>query len=164
MATTTFQDITLQSRAAMANKDNELKDLGYSLIENNGLQEMLDKQKQLQKRLGYDFSNMSIVECANYLIYNKHCLDDELGELLDALGGKLGNASWKTWKSANAELKSKKLTDLSKDEMTELKYEAIDVLHFVFNIFIAIGMDASEIQGMYISKNQENHKRQDENY
>lgn len=148
----------------MANKDNELKDLKYDLVRSEGISEMLELQLNLQQRLGYDFKNMPIADVANYLIYNKHCLDDELGELLDALGGNLGNAGWKTWKKQHSLFNQLRVADLTEDEVTELKYEAIDVLHFVLNIFLAIGMTGEEVHGMYVAKNAENHNRQNNGY
>jgi hypothetical protein len=148
----------------MANKDNTLSGLGYLKRHSDDIQLLLDKQNELQKRLGHDFKSMSIQEVAMYCIYNKHCLDDEIGEFMDALGGPYGNASWKTWKVQHSDMRFMRIKDLTEEHITELKYEAIDILHFVLNFFNAIQMDSSEVLGMYLSKNKENHARQERKY
>ena len=42
--------------------------------------------------------------------------------------------------------------------------ELIDMLHFFLNICLALGLDADNLYDMYMAKNKENHKRQDEGY
>ena len=148
----------------MANKDNTLAHLVADSQFADQFETVFDLQLKLQKRLGVDFSNMSISHIAEYCIYNNHCMSDEQGEFLDSLGGKDGNASWKHWKAANQEMKNKKFSDLSNVEILEAKYEVVDMFHFFINYALSIGMTGSELFNMYVAKNQENHKRQDENY
>jgi len=74
------------------------------------------------------------------------------------------NAAWKPWKSTNAEIRQKRLSDLSEGDLKELKMEWIDVMHFVFNAGLAIGVTPKEFYNYYLSKNEENWNRQKNNY
>lgn len=42
--------------------------------------------------------------------------------------------------------------------------EAIDIQHFVFNLFILLGVDAEEVYRLYIAKNDINRERQERGY
>ena len=44
------------------------------------------------------------------------------------------------------------------------KNEIVDIIHFIVNLSLAVGMDASEMYNRYYDKNKENIKRQDDNY
>lgn len=148
----------------MANKDNTLAHLGTNKIEAPALAEMFKLQMGLQERLGSWSDNPTIGEVADFCMFNKHALEDELSEFMDALGGNAGNAGWKKWKSMHSEIKNMHLSDLSDLEMLELKYEFVDMMHFIINFALIIGMSAEEVAGMYLNKNAENHNRQDNNY
>lgn len=149
----------------MANKDNELKNLKWENEEAEQWSEIFDMQKELQIRLGFDFTKMSTYEVAKFCMENKHAFDDEFGEMMDALGGEdLGNAAWKHWKKKNEIARQRRISQLSEGDMIELKYEFIDMLHFFINFGLAIGITGEEVYNMYKAKNRENHKRQDRNY
>lgn len=156
----------------MANVDNDCANLAHKNIKVDdkaleALQKIFDRQLILETRLGYFFEKMTIAQVADFLIYNQHCLTDEFGELLDALGGikdGIGNAGWKKWKKDNDKAHSMKLKDLSESDLVNLKYEYVDKLHFFINAGLAIGITAKEMFQMYIAKNDENHARQDRNY
>lgn len=148
----------------MANKDNTLAHLGQDKIDAPALTRMFELQKDLQDRLGSWGNNPTIGDVADFCMFNKHALEDELSEFMDALGGNDGNAGWKKWKSKHSEVKNKTLSDLSNEELLELKYEFVDIMHFVINFALIIGMDAEEVAGMYLLKNKENNNRQDNSY
>ena len=96
-----------------------------------------------------------------------HAIIDELHEMMDAVGGiedGKGNAAWKPWKSTNPEIRKQKLSDLTPGDLKELKMEWIDVMHFVFNAGLAIGVTPNEFYNLYLSKNEENWNRQKNNY
>jgi len=96
-----------------------------------------------------------------------HAIIDELHEMVDAVGGiedGVGNAAWKPWKSKNPEIRKQKLSDLTPGDLKELKMEWIDVMHFVFNAGLAIGVSPKEFYNYYLSKNEENWNRQENNY
>lgn len=69
----------------------------------------------------------------------------ELAEIIDA-------AQFKHWKKAKP---------INREA---LKMEWIDMLHFVIEGMLILGMDADEIAKMYSWKNSENHNRQDKGY
>lgn len=158
----------------MANTDNKCKDLevrdfyseqGYN--SNSSLADLYDLQAKTQemyfsKQGRKQFSEFTIGDLVDFLMINNHAIIDELHEMMDAVGGisdGVGNAAWKPWKSANTEIRHKKLSDLSESDLKELKMEFIDVMHFVFNAGLAIGVTPSELYNYYLSKNEENWNR-----
>ena len=48
--------------------------------------------------------------------------------------------------------------------MQKAKKEYIEVLHFVANIGVALHLSEEDIMNMYMNKNKENVRRQDEGY
>lgn len=141
------------------------------------LQAMLDMQKSLQVRLAKDKpgTNMhpddleTAGEVLTWLRNNKDYIDDEFRELLTSLGGmsngeKAASAVWKPWKAEHEEKFGKNIRDLSDKDQLEIKFEMIDILHFVLNMFHGLGMDAEEIFKLYYLKNAENFARQDRGY
>lgn len=164
----------------MANTDNQCKDLtvkdwysekGYT-ADNSSLQDLYDLQAKTQQ-MYFDsqdrkpFSEFTIGDVVDFLLLTEHAIIDELHEMIDAVGGikdGVGNAAWKPWKSANKETRAKKLSDLSPGDMKELKMEWIDVMHFVFNAGLAIGVTPNEFYNYYISKNEENWNREKRGY
>tara|TARA_R110002020_G_scaffold54690_6_gene152294 strand:+ start:1848 stop:2381 length:534 start_codon:yes stop_codon:yes gene_type:complete len=177
----------------MAKFENECKDLPIEskhteLGEKDGWIEMYNHQKKMQEEVyGYDFDSMSIKRVIEFLFWNNHALNDEIHELMDAVGGindgiKIvpnkplskkeelsemvgkGNAAWKPWKRANELYRHVKLKDLSENDRKELEFEYADILHFVFNIGIVLGITPERAYDLYMAKAKENIKRQNENY
>ena len=154
----------------MANSDNvcanlEVKDYFNETSDTLGL--IVEKQKELQKKLGFDFDGWTIKEIADFWMVNKHAMSDELNEMFDALGGinqGIGSAAWKYWKSDNKKAKTMKISDLSDSDKLELFYEWIDGLHFYLNFAISIGLNSRDIVNLYMAKNAENHDRQNRGY
>ena len=159
----------------MANIDNTCKDLvirdyykenGYD-DSDSSLTDLYNLQAKTQnmyfsKQGSKPFSDFNIGDVVDFLMMTNHAIIDELHEMMDAVGGikdGVGNAAWKPWKSANSEIRKKKLSDLSKDDLKELKMEWIDVVHFVFNAGLAIGITPKEFYNYYLSKNDENWAR-----
>jgi hypothetical protein len=164
----------------MANTDNKCKDLevrdyfaenGYEHSKNS-LEDLYSLQAQTQdmyfKKQGRKpFSDFTIGDVVDFLMITNHAIIDELHEMMDAVGGiedGVGNAAWKPWKSTNPEIRKKKLSDLTEGDIKELKMEWIDVMHFVFNAGLAIGVTPKEFYNYYLSKNEENWERQKNNY
>ncbi|WQZ01016.1 nucleoside triphosphate pyrophosphohydrolase [Escherichia phage 04086] len=56
------------------------------------------------------------------------------------------------------------INDLSPEDQLEIKFEMIDILHFVLNMFQGLGLTAEEIFKLYYLKNAENFARQDRGY
>ncbi len=155
----------------MANIDNSCSELNIEDLyskSSDTLGDILNLQADTQKNVyGYNFDEMNLREVMGFWHMNTHAMIDEIHEATDALGGIKdgnGNAIWKKWKSAYDTYGSKKFSDLSEDDQLECKFEVIDMLHFFMNYAISIGMTPSEMYNMYMSKNQENRRRQQNNY
>tara|TARA_R100000951_G_scaffold52643_1_gene44296 strand:+ start:2693 stop:3157 length:465 start_codon:yes stop_codon:yes gene_type:complete len=154
----------------MANSDNTCADLKVKDHFNetkDTLGLIVEKQKELQKRLGFNFEGLSIKEIADFWMVNKHAMSDELNEMFDALGGindGIGSAGWKYWKSSNSKAKDLKISDLSESDRLELYYEWIDGLHFYLNFAISIGLTSKDMVNLYMAKNEHNHERQENGY
>jgi hypothetical protein len=155
----------------MANTDNkcaelEIEDLYSQSIDTLG--DILNLQSETQRTIyGYNFEEMNLRELMEFWHMNNHALIDEIHEATDALGGIQdgdGNAIWKRWKKAYASFSDKKFSDLSSSDQLECKFEIIDMLHFFMNYAASIGMTPQEMYNMYMSKNQENRRRQQNNY
>lgn len=84
--------------------------------------------------------------------FNEEAIRQEFAEILDRL-------PWKRWKQY---AKHVRVTD---EDRLELKYEGIDVLHFVVNLLIALGFESwDEVERWYVAKNKENLDRQERGY
>lgn len=153
----------------MANQANECFELEindhYSTTK-EGLSELMELQKSIQENVyKCDFTAMqsNLKELKEFWDMNYHAIQDELREAFDALGGihdGVGSGVWKRWKKSHAQVPNMKLSDLSERDMIELKFELIDIQHFLFNMMLSIGMTPQEVFNMYISKNKENIERQ----
>ena len=117
------------------------------------LQEMMDKQLELQERLGYDIDGMDTEDRADYIKEFSIHLTQELHELLYEI------PFFKKWKD---------YSNMTEEEINTswaaAKKEYIDMLHFMLNIGLALSLSAEEMHDMYMDKNKENHERQDEGY
>ncbi|BBC78073.1 dUTPase [Escherichia phage EcS1] len=159
---------------------DKAKEVYYSTLvqeHKDPLQVMLDMQKSLQVRLAEDkpFTNRhpdsleTAGEVLNWLRDQKMCIDDEFQELITSLGemsrgDKDASAVWKKWKARHIEANAKKISNMTNADQLEIKFEMIDIMHFVLNMFMALGMDSKEIFELYYLKNAENFARQDRGY
>lgn len=114
---------------------------------------MLQKQEELQERLGYDFNSMTREEITAFLKEFSIHLTQELHELLYEL------PYFKPWKDYSAIT-----VDEYEDGMEKARKEFIDLFHFVLNMALALDLSANDIYNMYMDKNKENHERQDNGY
>jgi len=81
-------------------------------------------------------------EVASSIITNQVlCIHTEASELLEKM-------DWKHWHKKGS------------IDRINAKEEAIDLLHFVFNVCAALGMTAEEIKKLYLLKNDKNFERQ----
>ena len=159
----------------MANTENQCKDLHVEndyVKSTHHLEELMTLQKNTQEGVyGYDFKNLSLGEIKDFWLWNTRAIEDEISEAYDALGGisnngqtSIGNAVWKPWKSNHKKGYEMKISDLSEEDLKELKMELVDIQHFVFNLMISVGMTAEDLYNFYRSKNIENIRRQQNNY
>lgn len=114
---------------------------------------MLDKQKELQERLGTLNFNGPRDVTAYIKEYSLH-LNDEVHEMLREL------PYLKPWSKKYDSWDEDKLSE----QMQKAREEYIDAVHFMLNIAIALDLDAETIHKMYMEKNAINHKRQNEGY
>ena len=114
---------------------------------------IMQKQAELQKRLGTNFAEMDLRECAEFMRNHRGYLADELAEAMYEM------PYYKAWKN---------YTTLTEDEVAiawqKVRMELVDCLHFFVNLLLCAGMTADEVFEMYMAKNKENHRRQDEGY
>lgn len=114
------------------------------------LNEMFEKQKTLQERLGYNFETMTEEERTKYMKDNIWYVITELDEAFREMPfGK----PWKKYDSFDRAVHNE-----------NLKEELIDALHFFINILLAANLTPEEIYKIYCYKNNINHERQDNNY
>lgn len=117
--------------------------------DSEGCTDKLEKIFSLQEQFGrqfIDFGNLSIQEKEKW---TKELLVALMNEGFEALNW----TNAKHWKKPVYPI----------NEM-ELKYELIDMLHFLLGLMILWGMDAKECFSIYIAKNKENHERQEKGY
>ena len=155
----------------MANTENKcanVKSTKRKTIESVELKSLLSLQKKMQKEIyGLDFEGATLNKIASFWLLNKHSIEDELGEMLDALGGiddGIGSAVWKNWKSKYKTGHFLQIKDLSEKDLLELKFEVVDVFIFFLNFVLSIGMTGDELLNLTFDKTQENVKRQLQNY
>tara|TARA_R100000808_G_C2145575_1_gene153415 strand:+ start:1509 stop:1928 length:420 start_codon:yes stop_codon:yes gene_type:complete len=74
--------------------------------------------------------------------------------ILDECSEILNWTNWKYWKTPAANL----------PDVHEIRYEIIDLLHFVLELALVWGLDAKSIKTIYMSKMEENIRRQKTGY
>ena len=114
------------------------------------IQFLLDSQLQFQTRMGHNFKEMNDQQRAAYIKEHGYFLMEEVMEMFREMPH---HKSWKDYSNWDADQREIQL-DLMKDE-------AIDALHFMTNIFLALGMTEKEIIERYKEKNQINYERQE---
>lgn len=154
----------------MANTENNLSHLKVEDNKYPDLDLLFETQRELQKFLlkkrKYPTPDRLVTAVADDLMKHKHALDDEFSELLDAVGGindGIGPAAWKWWKAAHKD-NYHTLENMSDADRHELKMEYVDMIHFVVNIGLLLGMTGSEVMNFYLSKNAENIERKKRGY
>lgn len=154
------------------------KELYHTLLSqgDNPMELVFSIQKKLQDKLADKLGRIPYIEdiktkgqLYDWLIDQKTAIDDEFRELLDAVAGmekseKDRSAIWKKWKSNHDEIRAEKLDDMSDFEKKELLFEKIDILHFVVNCMLALGITPEDMFVMYYIKNAENFARQERGY
>ena len=125
---------------------------GYTCIDcssgDKALHAMLSLQEQFQRRV-YDGE---LPKDTQYIMNHGLYATAEIHEMYRELEG---FKSWKTYGWSEEE---------QAKHLAAAKEEFIDVLHFIWNIALALGMDADEIMKIYADKNITNHLRQDNGY
>lgn len=119
----------------------------------NELRDIIEAQRSLQARYGHDFTTMDREARIVFIRTMVLAAHAELTEVLDEVPG------WKPWTQTDAEM-----------DVRLFRKELIDVLHFIINLFLVTASDVTsdELAGMiahiYLDKNAQNRKRQDDGY
>lgn len=137
----------------------------------------LDEMLQMQQQLQVDLHNKlpdhnpdpteirTKGELIQWIDGNFDAIMDEFRELKTSIGGidtygeKDANAVWKRWKADHSRITQEEIDDMSHQDELEMKMELVDLLHFVFNCVIGMGMDSREVFILYYLKNRENFNR-----
>jgi dimeric dUTPase (all-alpha-NTP-PPase superfamily) len=109
---------------------------------------MLDEMMSLQKQFGSKFCDFDKLTDNEKKVWTKEyilCLIDEVSELMNQI-------QFKHWKKSE---------DINE---TEVKYELIDMMHFLLSLMLVWKMDPIEVFSMYVAKNRENFNRQKGGY
>lgn len=123
------------------------------LCDMTNLEAMMSVQRDFQKRLDPNFLNMSVKERVAFIKEHSIHLNQEINEMLYELPY---FKPWKDYSGLNE--------DKEQQMMAKARMECIDAWHFFMNIMLALGFTADEFTYMYMKKNQENHRRQDDGY
>ena len=130
----------------------------YHVPEKNliGLDRLFELQKGLMEKIA-EKNNSNLMDVANGNCTDKEqqwwvehmisCMHNELEEIREWF-------PWKSWKQYK-DFKTNKV---------EVKYEIIDMLHFLLELMLIMGMDSKEVFQIMYSKMKINHERQDNNY
>ena len=109
------------------------------------LKELYDLQHDLQATHFKDPATFTRDEAIEFIRWNVLALHDELSEALQEVG-------WKPWADSN---------HIHREEYIG---ELVDALHFLFNLFLAVGATPADIYYGYKKKNEKNRKRQLDGY
>lgn len=115
---------------------NELDDM---------LTTILNEQHKLQFKLGYDTESMTDEEKIAYITWNNHAAAGELSEMMMEIG-------WKPWATSR---------HINRNELIE---EGVDVLKFLLNQMLAVGVTPDELYTAFINKTVTNYERQAAGY
>lgn len=111
----------------------------------DALTTIFDAQVELQKKYGFDFQKMNTAQAIEYIAWNNHGLVVEAGEMVSETG-------WKPWATSR---------HINRKEFVE---EGIDVMKFLLNQLLAVGVTPAEFLEVFLAKTVVNHERQDNGY
>lgn len=110
------------------------------------LEVIFARQAELQARsFGVDLASLSDEDRSRFIRDMTLACTDELHEALAEVG-------WKPWASSR---------HVNRDAFVG---ELIDALHFLVNLFLAVGASADEVTERYMAKADVNRKRQEDGY
>ena len=128
---------------------------------------MLESQRPKGKAIELHPEDFTIAELSQFMMYMSHCLNNEIHELIDSLGGEedgIGSGGWKQWKKDHKQAQTMTLKDLSDKDRQNIKMEIADMMHFFLSMAMAVGMDARDLCNYFICKSKENKDRQIRGY
>jgi len=126
----------------------------YDQLPGDKLQQIFEMQHNLQLRYGKDPNKMTFKERVDQLTVQWRNLSTEFTELLERL-------PFKEWKTYSPEQLA---GFLGEEHMRECQFEFIDMMHFMVNFAVYLGIDHRTAFNLYASKNAENFARQNRGY
>lgn len=132
--------------------------------------DLIRAQKSLQEifidKEGYDYPPHVAAQTEVHMLssfrFNEEAIQSEFEEIRDRL-------PWKAWKT-NHRLRANGNVlhgpaEMDEDMRFEIKFELVDILHFLANMMITAGFESwDEVERWYYAKNKENFRRQAEGY
>lgn len=115
----------------------------------NAFDFIINNQEEFQKELGFDVRNMTLPETAAYMKEQTYLATEELHEMMREV------PYVKTWKDYS-HLSEKDILNQRENAVEEF----IDVIHFVGNLALALGLNGSDIEKAYARKHSINYQRQ----
>jgi dimeric dUTPase (all-alpha-NTP-PPase superfamily) len=115
------------------------------MSENDMLQQLWDKQEQLNRMIGVDTSNLSEEQQVEWLLNYSRAMTQEIAELVDSV-------PWKWWA---------KYQEFDKQNA---RVEIVDLFHFLISSAQVLGMSADDVFELYTKKHQVNQDRQENGY
>ena len=126
---------------------------------------LMKRQEAIQReQFGFDCDDFDLTEIAAKVMITQQHLQDEITEVLTALGGEHGKSAWKHWKSDHAKCKELKLDDLTHAQHDELVGEVADVMIFAMNIAVQCGISGYALAHEIETKQDINVERQENGY
>jgi len=126
---------------------------------------LIKRQAAIQReQFGYDCDDYDLTQIATKIMETQQHLQDEITEVLTALGGDYGKAAWKHWKADHAKCKELKIDDLTHAQHDELVGEVADVMIFAMNIAVQLGISGYSLAHEIEMKQDINVERQENGY
>ena len=122
--------------------------------DNDKLEKIWKMQEILQERYGINPKYMKFKDRINLIQRHWRDVCIEFAEMMERL-------PFKEWKKYDEKVLK---GYINKSQELETKYEYVDLMHFVINIGLCLGITAEELYLMYDAKNRENHDRQKRGY
>lgn len=117
----------------------------------DNLQFMMDCQRTFQQRFGDNFEEMDDKERSAFIKNHGYFIIEEMTELFREIPY---HKSWKDYSTWNEEKTAQ--------QWEKAREEYIDVIHFVINVGLALGLTSDDVVRMYIDKNKVNIQRQED--
>lgn len=103
----------------------------------------------------FPLDDMSEVETHDMTAFTKEIII----AMLDELSELMANLPWKHWKNYGPDKRA-----ISKDRLAEIRFELIDLQHFLNNLYMVFGMSAQDVLNYFEAKLEENEDRQRRGY
>jgi len=127
------------------------------------LQELFDKQTELDCRTGFDANKVKGLSTHEITREVRRYMGWRLNDLLIAMSNEIEELRdctfWKHWCIEAQEGRRFELFNLQ-----NARVEVIDMFFFWMGLALALGLDAEKIKDLYEQKLKVNHKRQDNKY